>query len=109
MIALAAVIWACVACLVWWDVLPLLTRLVAVHERRYPVPDLIPAALAPEPLPPDLESLAMGESEEWARDNVRERAWELFRMTKNWDEAKRILHAERMLTLLGGEPSRGVS
>lgn len=107
MLALALALTATLAFVAWRDLLPRLDRVLDLLDRRSPAPDA-PADPA-SPLPPDLESLAQGESEEWARDQVRERAWELFRATKNWDEAKRILHAERLITLLGGEPNNGVS
>jgi hypothetical protein len=109
MIAAASLIWAALVFVLWRDVLPLLHRMVTLAERRHAPAVEAGSTETPNQLPPDIEQLAQGESEEWARDAVRERAWELFRFTKNWDEAGRILHAERMVTLLGGEPGRGVN
>jgi hypothetical protein len=108
MLALALALAATLAFLAWRDVLPLLARIVRVVEvRLLPAEDADLAQLGP--IPPDIEQLAQGESEEWAREAVRERAWELFRTTKNWDEAKRILFTERQLHLFGGGPDTGVN
>lgn len=100
--------------LLWLDVLPLAKRLVAVAERQAGI-TAAPVAV-PEPvvererLPPDIELLAANESEEWARDSVRDRAWELYRhLNQDWDAAKRVLYAERQLTLFGGDLNNGVS
>lgn len=102
-----------VSYLVWLDVRPLLQRLVAVVERRYPasVAPVQEQEPVPASLPPDIEQLALGESEEWARASVRDRAWELYRhFDGDWDAAKRVLFAERHATMFGaGDSNAGIS
>lgn len=96
---------------VWQDVLPILARLTAVAEARWiPTPPPSDEPITDLSLPPDVEQLAAGESEPWARDQVRERARELFKACDHdWDRAKAILFAERQHAIFGGDPPGGVS
>jgi hypothetical protein len=114
MLPLAVLIAAVAGLMVWRDVRPLLERMVSLAERWYVLAPEAPDALGANdsslgPLPPDIEALALAESEEWARESVRERARELYRACGNdWDQAKQVLYTERQLTIFGGsEPAGG--
>lgn len=104
MSAMALVFAAALVFVAWRDALPLLARLVRLAEVRWlPAPTGAPEPLLDLSLPPDVEQLALGESEEWARESVRERARELYRACDHdWDRAKQILYTERQATIFGG-------
>lgn len=64
--ALVVLIAAVLGWLIWRDALPLLTRLVAVHERRYAAP----AQQLGDAMPDHLYALANAQGAEWARDDM---------------------------------------
>jgi hypothetical protein len=109
MVAIAIAVLVCLTLRsMWCDALPFVARMVALAERVYAVDEEDGEDgdewqdAEPEPLPDDIESLAQAESEDWAKDAVRERARELFRSTNgDWDATRQILMAERQATIFG--------
>ena len=68
------------ALLVWKDVLPLVARLVVVHEARH----TSPSSVAAEPMPDDLYGLAQSLAGEWARDDTIAAMREAYAETGDW-------------------------
>jgi hypothetical protein len=81
MMVIPCVLAIALALLVWRDALPLLQRLVAVHERRHAVPA---QGKALEPMPSDLHDLADGLEGEWARDETKAAMTESYHELGDW-------------------------
>lgn len=68
------------------------SREVAIKEREIGILERRAAEIeATEPMPPDIMSLAMSESESWAQDNTLKVAREVYAETKDWNAARRAL------------------
>lgn len=78
--ALVMLIAAGLVLLVWRDALPLLTRLVAVHERRYAPP----RPTESEAMPDHLYALANAQGAEWARDDMLAAMREAYSECGDW-------------------------
>lgn len=45
-----------------------------------------------EPLPPDLEAIALQETEPWAREQVRAALMDVYEQTQDWDAVREQYH-----------------
>lgn len=68
------------AWLVWRDALPLLTRLVSVHERRHAAP----RSTEGQAMPDHLYALANAQGAEWARDDMLSAMREAYGECGDW-------------------------
>jgi hypothetical protein len=51
---------------------------------------MLPRPFIPEPMPVDLEALAMGESEAWAQDQVKRVLNDLYAEHKDWTKVRAV-------------------
>lgn len=80
--AYAVTVMAGLGYLAWRDALPLLERLLVVHERRYAVQPTTNAVS--EPMPADLIAAARAHAGEWAQDDVMASMRESFAELGDW-------------------------
>lgn len=78
--AFFVVIAATLGWLIWRDALPLLTRLVAVHERRHAAPRSTESQVMPD----HLYALANAQGAEWARDDMLSAMREAYGECGDW-------------------------
>lgn len=94
LVIVSVVLVSALAFRVWTDVLPLLDRLVTVHESRH-------ARLSEpqEPMPQHLVTLAQAQGSEWATDDLIAAMQEAYAETKDWTKvASQFTDAGRDVT-----------
>jgi hypothetical protein len=88
--ALPSLPWVALWVFLWLEAKPLVARVIAVMELRAapPVPPIGPVV---KPMPPDLFLGLSVESEPWAREELLQRANELYAKYGDWDKVRTVL------------------